>query len=130
MTPVDTFYDDRPLTAGIGDGVANCSHHARSAKLESFSMSQINPISQPTPVQKIVANPIQKVIPPDAQPVRASDRLELSGASNLLAALKSNDVRTDKVASIRQQLQDGTYDPDGKKLDAAADKLLDELTQD
>jgi len=93
-------------------------------------MSQINPISQPTPVQKIVANPIQKVIPPDAQPVRASDRLELSGASNLLAALKSNDVRTDKVASIRQQLQDGTYDPDGKKLDAAADKLLDELTQD
>jgi anti-sigma28 factor (negative regulator of flagellin synthesis) len=93
-------------------------------------MSQINPISQPTPVQKIVANPIQKVIPPDAQPVRASDRLELSGASNFLATLKSNDVRTDKVASIRQQLQAGTYDPDGKKLDAAADKLLDELTQD
>ncbi len=93
-------------------------------------MSQINPISQPTPVQKIVANPIQKQIPPDAPPVRASDRLELSGASGFLAALKSNDVRTDKVASIRQQLQDGTYDPDGKKLDAATDKLLDELTQD
>jgi len=92
-------------------------------------MSQINPISQATPVQKIVANPIQKQISPDAPPVRASDRLELSGASNLLAALKSNDVRTDKIASIRQQLQDGTYDPDGKKLDAAADKVLDELTQ-
>ena len=93
-------------------------------------MSQINPISQPTPVQKIVANPIQKAIPSDAPPVRASDRLELSGASNFLATLKSNDVRTDKIASIREQLQAGTYDPDGKKLAAAADKLLDELTQD
>jgi anti-sigma28 factor (negative regulator of flagellin synthesis) len=92
-------------------------------------MSQINPISQPTPVQKIVTSPIQKEIPPDAAPVRASDRLELSGAGNLLAALKSNDVRTDKVASIRQQLQDGTYDTDGKKLDVAADRLLDELSE-
>jgi len=93
-------------------------------------MSQINPISQPTPVQKIVANPIQKQIPAEAAPVRATDRLELSGASGFLAALKSNnDVRTDKVAAIRQQLQEGTYDPDGKKLDAAADKLLDELNE-
>ena len=92
-------------------------------------MNPINNISQTTPVQKIVANPIQKTIAPDATPVRASDRLELSGASHLLASLKSNDVRTDKIATIRQQLQDGTYDPNGKKLDAAADKLLDELTQ-
>jgi anti-sigma28 factor (negative regulator of flagellin synthesis) len=92
-------------------------------------MSQVNNVSQNTPIQKIVANPIQKQIAPDATPPRASDRLELSGASHLLAALKSNDVRTDKIATIRQQLQDGTYDPSGKKLDAAADKLLDELTQ-
>jgi anti-sigma28 factor (negative regulator of flagellin synthesis) len=130
MTQVDTFYDDQPLTAGIGDGVANLFASRSVGQAGELSMSQINPISQTTPVQKIVANPIQKEIPTEAQPVRASDRLELSGASNLLAALKSNDVRTDKVASIRQQLQDGTYDPDGKKLDAAADKLLDELTQD
>jgi anti-sigma28 factor (negative regulator of flagellin synthesis) len=92
-------------------------------------MSQVNNISQTTPLQKIVAEPIQKQIAPDATPVRASDRLELSGAGGLLAALKSNDVRTDQVASIRQQIQDGTYDADGTKLDGAADKLLDELTQ-
>jgi anti-sigma28 factor (negative regulator of flagellin synthesis) len=92
-------------------------------------MSQINNISQTTPLQKIVTEPVQKQIAPDAAPVRASDRLELSGAGGLLAALKSNDVRTDKVASIRQQVQDGTYDADGTKLDGAADKLLDELTQ-
>ncbi len=92
-------------------------------------MSQINNISANIPVQKIVANPVQKEIPSDATPVRASDRLELSGATQLLSILKTNDVRTDMVAGIRQQIQDGTYDADGTKLDAAADKLLDELNQ-
>jgi anti-sigma28 factor (negative regulator of flagellin synthesis) len=95
-------------------------------------MSQVNNISvnsaaQASQVQKIVANPIQKQIPAGAAPVRASDRLELSGASHLLATLKTNDVRLDKVNAIRQQIQDGSYDADGKKLDAASDKLLDEL---
>jgi anti-sigma28 factor (negative regulator of flagellin synthesis) len=93
-------------------------------------MSQINNISQNTPVQKIVTNPIQKQVPADAPPsMRATDKLELSGASHLLQALKSNDVRTEKVTAIRQQLQDGTYDPDGAKLDAAAGNLLDELNK-
>jgi anti-sigma28 factor (negative regulator of flagellin synthesis) len=93
-------------------------------------MSQVNNISQGMPVQKIVTNPIQKQVPADTPtPMRATDKLELSGGSHLLQALKANDVRTDKVTSIRQQLQDGTYDPDGAKLDAAADSLLDELNK-
>ncbi len=53
----------------------------------------------------------------------------MSGASHLLQALKANDVRTDKITGIRQQIQDGTYDPDGAKLDGAADNLLDELNK-
>jgi anti-sigma28 factor (negative regulator of flagellin synthesis) len=92
-------------------------------------MSQVNNISGATPLQKIVTEPVQKQIPANATPVRASDRLELSGASGLLASLKTNDVRTEKVASIRQQIQAGTYDADGSKLDSAADKLLDELSE-
>jgi anti-sigma28 factor (negative regulator of flagellin synthesis) len=93
-------------------------------------MSQVNNISQSTPVQKIVTNPIQKQVPADApSSMRATDKLELSGASHLLQALKANDVRTDKITGIRQQIQDGTYDPDGAKLDAAADNLLDELNK-
>jgi anti-sigma28 factor (negative regulator of flagellin synthesis) len=93
-------------------------------------MSQVNNISQSTPVQKIVANPIQKQVPADAPPsLRATDKLELSGASHLLQTLKSNEVRMDKVTAIRQQIQDGTYDADGAKLDAAADNLLDELNK-
>ena len=90
-------------------------------------MSQVNDVSQSTSVQKIVANPIQKQVPAGAPEVRPSDKLELSGVSHLLTALKSNDVRTDKIAGIRSELENGTYDPDGTKLDAAADKLLDEL---
>lgn len=91
-------------------------------------MSQINNIAPTTPIQKITAEPIQKEIAPDAPPqLRATDKLELSGASHLLSALKTNDVRTDKVADIRQQIQAGTYDADGTKLDGAIDKVLDEL---
>lgn len=92
-------------------------------------MSQINNISPNTPVQKIVANPIQKQVPADAsQSLSPSDKLELSGASHLLQALKSSaDVRTDKIAAIRGQIQSGTYDADGTKLDAAVDQVLNEL---
>ena len=49
--------------------------------------------------------------------------------SQKLAALKTNDVRTDLVSDIRNQIQAGTYDADGKKLDGAIDKLLDELNK-
>ena len=72
MTQVDTFYDDQPLTAGIGDGVANLFASRSVGQAGELSMSQINPISQTTPVQKIVANPIQKEIPTEAQPVHAA----------------------------------------------------------
>jgi anti-sigma28 factor (negative regulator of flagellin synthesis) len=92
-------------------------------------MSQVNNISQTTPVQKIVTSPIQKQVPSGApQSPCPSDKLELSGSNSLLQALKSNtDVRTVKVATIRDQIQSGTYDADGTKLDAAVDKVLDQL---
>jgi anti-sigma28 factor (negative regulator of flagellin synthesis) len=93
-------------------------------------MSQISNIGASSAIAKIVANPIQKQTPADsAAPTRASDRLELSGVSHLLQTLKTNDIRTDKVAAIRAQLDNGTYEQDGSKLDAATGKLLDELNQ-
>jgi anti-sigma28 factor (negative regulator of flagellin synthesis) len=87
----------------------------------------VNNVGSNSPVQKIVANPIQKQIPADA-PARASDRLELSGASHLLKALKSNDVRTDKVQSVKSQIESGTYEDD-HKLNVAIDRLLDDLNK-
>ncbi|MEL7238159.1 MAG: flagellar biosynthesis anti-sigma factor FlgM [Planctomycetota bacterium] len=55
---------------------------------------------------------------------RAADRLELSGATHLLA--KSNDIRADKVADLKAQIANGTYDLDAK-ADAVADRLIDDL---
>jgi flagellar biosynthesis anti-sigma factor FlgM len=93
-------------------------------------MSSVNNISGQSQVQQIISKPIQKSLPAQAsdQPQRASDRVELSGVSHLLQALKSNDIRTDKVATIKAQIEAGTYDVDGK-LDSVADKMLDDLSK-
>jgi flagellar biosynthesis anti-sigma factor FlgM len=92
-------------------------------------MSSINGIGPNSPVQKIVQQPIQKQVPadPPAQ-IPVTDKLELSGMSHLLQSLKSNDVRVDKVAQIKQQIEAGTYETDDK-LDVAADRLLDDLAK-
>jgi anti-sigma28 factor (negative regulator of flagellin synthesis) len=89
-------------------------------------MSSINGINSNSPIQKIVSQPIQKQLPAEAPKSAGTDKLELSGMSHLLKTLKNNDVRTDKVADIRAQIDAGTYETDDK-LDAAADKLLDDL---
>ena len=89
----------------------------------------VNNVGQSSPVEKVVNNPIQKTIPADApKQLPATDRLELSGVSHLLKALKSNaDVRTDKVAEVKAAIEAGTYDADDEKLDVAVDRLLDDL---
>ena len=57
---------------------------------------------------------------------RAADRLELTGMSHLKEMAKSGDVRADKIASIKAQIADGSYDLDAK-ADLVADRLLDAL---
>jgi negative regulator of flagellin synthesis FlgM len=90
-------------------------------------MSSINHVGGSSPVQRLTANPIQKQLPADApKQMPATDKLELSGASHLLKSLQKNDIRTDKVAEIKAQIASGTYEDD-KKLDAAVDRLLDDL---
>ena len=59
-----------------------------------------------------------------------ADRLELSGVSHLLGTLKANgDVRTEKVADIKAQIEAGSYEADGTKLDGSLDGLLDDLSK-
>lgn len=75
------------------------------------------------PIQKTIAKPAAEQSPP----VRGQDKLELSGAAHLLQALKTGkDVRADKVADIKAQIEAGKYEDD-YKLDIAADRLLDDL---
>jgi flagellar biosynthesis anti-sigma factor FlgM len=90
----------------------------------------VNKVGSNSPVQKTTTNPVQKQVPADApKQLRASDRLELSGASHLLQSLKTNNgIRADKVAAIKSQIESGTYEDD-KKLNVAIDRLLDDLAK-
>jgi anti-sigma28 factor (negative regulator of flagellin synthesis) len=90
-------------------------------------MSSVNSVGNNSPLQQILNQPIQKQLPAAAQPTSSgSDKVELSGVSHLLTSLKTNDVRLDKVASVKAQIEAGTYEDD-HKLDIAADRLLDDL---
>ena len=90
----------------------------------------VNNIGGGSPVQKLVSNPIQKSVPTDApKNLPATDRLELSGASHLLQSLKANNgIRADKVAAIKSQIANGSYETDAK-LNGALDGLLDDLSK-
>ena len=90
----------------------------------------VNGVGGNNPVQRVITNPIYKNLPA-AQPAettaaRSTDKLELSGFSHLLKTAKNNDVRADKVADIKAAIANGTDETD-EKLDAATDKLLDDL---
>lgn len=93
-------------------------------------MNPVNNVGGNNPIYKLTAKPIQKQVPAQAEAAGASagDRVELSNVGHLIQALKTNDVRADKVADIRAQIEAGTYEDD-KKLDAAIDGLLDDLIE-
>ena len=88
----------------------------------------INGVNSSSPLQKIVNQPVQRELPTEAPQVPVNDKLELSGMSHLLKALKSNDVRTDLVADVKGRIDAGTYEDD-HKLDVAVDRLLDDLSK-
>lgn len=92
-------------------------------------MSSVNSVGNNSPIQKIISQPIQKQLPASAQAaLSTADKVELSGVSHLLTSLKSNDIRVDKVASVKAQIEAGTYEDDNK-LDIAADRLLDDVME-
>ena len=92
-------------------------------------MSSVNGLGGNSPVQKIISNPIYRSVPTDpSKSSSASDKVELSGMSHLLKALKNNDVRTEKVAAIKAQIEAGTYET-GEKLDAAVDRMLEDINR-
>jgi negative regulator of flagellin synthesis FlgM len=100
-------------------------------KLSSIShrglqMSGINGIGNTNPVQRIVNQPILRQTAAEPITGRLADRLEVSGLSHLLKSLKADGIRTDKVASIKAEIEAGKYETD-QKLDVAVDRLLDEL---
>jgi anti-sigma28 factor (negative regulator of flagellin synthesis) len=91
-------------------------------------MSSINGLGANVPVQQPTNTPRAAETAPST-PARAADRVELSGVSHLMKALQTNDIRVDKVAEIKGQIEAGTYDADGTKLNGALDGLLDDLSK-
>lgn len=90
----------------------------------------IQGIGANTPVNKIVSQPVSKQLPAEpAKQLPLTDKLQLSGVSHMLATLKAGgDIRADKVAAIRQQIEAGTYETEAR-LDAAVDRLLSDLSR-
>ena len=94
-------------------------------------MSAINGLGGTSPVQPMpsAASPAEAV-EGQTPGMSVADRLELSGVSHLLSTLKANgDVRTQKVADIKAQIEAGSYESDGTKLDGSLDGLLDDLSK-
>ena len=93
-------------------------------------MSGINSIGPNTPIQKTLTQPVQKQVATNApkQLKLTADRVEIAKVNQLLATMKANDVRTEKVAAIRAQIEAGTYVTEAK-LDAAIDRLMDDLSR-
>lgn len=92
-------------------------------------MSSINGVNGSHPLNVPTGSVVRSGAAASATPGGArltSDTVELSGVNHFLSLLKSNDVRADKVAAVKAAIEAGTYEtPD--KLDAAVDRLLDEL---
>jgi len=91
-------------------------------------MNPINNITSSLPISATPAtSKIHQLTAPATTVTRAADRIELSGV-NHLDTIKSTAIRTDKVATVRAQLEAGTYETDAK-LNVAISRLLDELNK-
>jgi len=64
---------------------------------------------------------------PTPEPLHGADQVDISAEADMVSRVHElPDVRTDRVAEIRQQLAAGAYETDAK-LDVALGRLLDEL---
>jgi negative regulator of flagellin synthesis FlgM len=91
-------------------------------------MSRINGLSNTNAIHKAVNSLTSRPAAAEStQGLPSSDRLELSGAAHFLTVLKQQDgVRADLVASVRKQIENGTYETP-EKLDVAVNRLMDDL---
>ena len=64
---------------------------------------------------------------PQPEAFRETDQLDISPEADLVSRIRElPDIRADRVAEIRSEIESGTYEtPD--KLESALDRLLDEI---
>ena len=92
-------------------------------------MSEINGIQGPgdlPPIQPVQPNKAAPVEPQQA-PARADDTVEISQVARLLSKVAEiPEVRAEKIASVRAQIEAGTYITP-EKIDITVERLLQEL---
>ena len=75
------------------------------------------------------ASPVIEYAGPGSLKIQSGDLTVRNRAKALLATLKAGgDFRADKVVAIKQQIDAGTYET-GAKMDAALDRLMDDLSR-
>lgn len=91
-------------------------------------MSGINGVGANTPLNKLVSKPVQKSVAADApKQMKLTDTVQLKHVDQAMKVLKSGgDIRADKVAAIRAQLEAGTYETEAK-IDGAISRLMNDL---
>jgi anti-sigma28 factor (negative regulator of flagellin synthesis) len=92
-------------------------------------MSSINGLGGNLPIQRSVnqANPSARTSGPTSP--AATDKLELSSTAQSQAVPRNDpQIRFEKVALIKAQIEARTYESDAK-LSIAVDRLLSELTR-
>lgn len=69
----------------------------------------------------------QSAAPQTSEPLHGADQVDISAEADMVSRVhEMPDVRTDRVAEIRQQIEAGSYDTDAK-FDIAIGRMLDEL---
>jgi negative regulator of flagellin synthesis FlgM len=91
------------------------------------AMSSVNSVGGNLPVEPVSS--VDKQSPVSTLASQAADRkdsVELSSVSQWMSALHDNNIRADKVAEVRAQIQAGSYETD-QKMNAAAEGLLNDI---
>jgi negative regulator of flagellin synthesis FlgM len=94
--------------------------------MQIYGPFRVSAAQQTSPAQR---NQPQQTDPAQAKPANQADQLDLSSSVNRLDSTQvagSGEIRVDRVAELRRQIADGSYETP-EKLDAALDRMLDQL---
>jgi anti-sigma28 factor (negative regulator of flagellin synthesis) len=86
-------------------------------------MNSIDRIGKNVPISTVSPKTVHRDLPQPSSPAVSADTVEISGRQPLKQAFKAGEIRHDKVASLRKQIESGNYNEESK-IDAVVDKLL------
>jgi flagellar biosynthesis anti-sigma factor FlgM len=115
-------YDAGGLGAGLSHSVVNPVAPRQEGRAD-MDVRGVGSVSGAAPIRPAAA-PAGSREASAARPTSPRDELELSAAGKMLDQLsQSPDVRQERIARIREAIEQGTYDTD-EKLEAALLKLF------